>query len=131
MDTYFKIIGIAMIGALLSIVLSKNAKDYTLLLTATVCIVIAIGIGAFINPVITMYDRFRDLIGQPGEWLQTLLKATGLACIGEISASVCNDVGQGGVAKILQYATSAAILWVSIPMIDALLDLVCTILEML
>lgn len=131
MDTYFKIIGLAMVGVLLSIVISKSSKDYSTVLVLVVCGGIVVGIAAFLRPVLNLIERLTDTIGEHGKWLSTLLKAVGISFVGEVCSSICSDSGQGTIAKMLQYATAVTILWTCIPMIESLLDLVQSILEII
>ena len=60
--------------------------------------------------------------------LGILLKAVGIGLISEIAAVVCSDSGNAGLGKMIQLIGSVVILWLSIPVFQALLDLVQTIL---
>ena len=131
MDTYFKIIGLAMIGVLLGLVLSKGAKDYSFMLVLVVCVGMIMAVVAFLRPILSLIDKLTVTIGEHGKWMTTLLKAVGISFVGEICASICSDSGQGTIAKMLQYSTAVAILWISIPMIESLLDLIQSILEII
>ena len=131
MDIYFKIIGFAMIGVLLALVLSKGSKDYSLVMAIVVCSSIALGLAAILQPVLNLVDQLNLIVGVHGKWLTTLLRAVGVSIIGEICTSICNDSGQGTVAKMLQHATAVTILWICIPLIEALLEIIQSILEMI
>ena len=60
--------------------------------------------------------------------LGVLLKAAGIGMVTEIAAAVCGDNGNAGVSKMIQMIGSVVILWISIPVFRALLDLIQTIL---
>jgi len=131
MDTYFKIIGIAMIGVLLSLVLAKSSKDYALVLAILICGSIVMGAAAFIRPILNLIEKLSLVVGEHAKWLSTPLKAVGISMAGEICASICGDSGQGAVAKMIQHATAFTILWICIPLIEGLLDTIQSILEII
>ena len=131
MDIFFKIIGFAMIGVLLALILSKGSKDYSLIMAIVICSSIVMGLAVFVRPVLNLIDKLNHIVGAHGKWLATLLKAVGISIVGEICASICSDSGQGTVAKMLQHATAITILWISIPLIEALLDTIQSILEII
>ena len=83
---------------------------------------------AYLKPVIAFIQQLRSVGNLDSEMLAVLLKVVGTAMIGEIAALVCVDAGNAAMGKALQILTVATILWLSLPMFTALLDLVETIL---
>ena len=64
-----------------------------------------------------------------GDVLGILLKAVGIGLVSEIAGMVCSDAGNGSLGKTLQMLGSAAILYLSLPVFSALLELVREILR--
>ena len=60
--------------------------------------------------------------------LTILLKVVGTALIAEIVTLVCMDGGNASMGKALQFLAAAVILWLSLPMLTALLELIEEIL---
>lgn len=131
MDTYLKVIGIAVIGILLCLILSKNAKDFPIVLVIILCCVLCGAALGFIEPIILLLEDLEKLAGTGFPWLAILLKATGLTFIGEIVSAVCSDAGHAAVGKTVQTLTTVVILWMSLPLIQKLMDLIQSVLEML
>lgn len=131
MDTYLKVIGIAVIGILLCLILSKNAKDFPIALVIVLCCLISCATLGFIEPVIHLLEDMETLADAGFPWLTILLKATGLTFIGETVCAVCSDSGHAAVGKVVQTLTTVVILWLSLPLIQNLLDLIQSVLEML
>ena len=63
-----------------------------------------------------------------GELLEILMKAVGVGFLAEIAGMVCTDAGNGTLGKVLQFLGSAVILWMSIPQLQRLQELVASIL---
>ena len=55
-------------------------------------------------------------------------EAVGIGLICEITAVVCHDSGNDSLGKMLQIIGSAVILWLSLPVFRALIDLIQSIL---
>ena len=64
-----------------------------------------------------------------GELLGSLLKIVGICFTAEVTGHICDDSGNSALGKVLQFLASAAILYLSLPMLTMLLELVEGILE--
>lgn len=131
MDTYLKVIGIAVIGILLCLILSKNAKDFSAILVIILCCVVFGTILIFVKPILLLLEKLSQLTSIGREWLEILLKVTGLALLGETVSTVCSDAGHAAVGKSVQTLTTVTILWISLPLLQSLMDLIQSVLEML
>lgn len=131
MDTYLKTIAVAAVGILLCLILSKNAKDYSFVISIVICsTLLGVAVG-FLKPIFSLMEEIWDMSGNNGQWLAILLKVAGLSLIGETVSTISSDAGHGSAAKVLQFLTTVVIMWVCIPLIQSLLDLIQSILEML
>lgn len=131
MDTYLKTVGIAVIGILLCLVLSKSAKDYSILLVIVLCCILCTAAVGFLKPIFDLLEELGKLAGTGFSGLDILLKAAGLSVIGETVGAVCADAGHAAVSKAVQLLTTVVILWISLPLIQSLLELIQSVLEML
>lgn len=131
MDTYLKVIGIAVIGILLCLILSKNTKDFPIVLVIVLCCILCGASLGFMKPIILLLEDLEELADTGVPWLTILLKATGLTFIGETVSAVCSDAGHAAVGKAVQTLTTVVILWISLPLIQKLMDLIQSVLEML
>ena len=131
MNIYLRAIGIAIVGVLLCLILSKNAKDYGIVIVLILCCVISGVALSFIEPILELLDDLAQLSNGSSAWMSILLKTIGVSVIGEITSLICADSGHAAVGKILQFLTTVTILWLSLPLVRELLDLIASILEML
>lgn len=131
MDTYLKVIGIAIIGILLCLILSKSAKDFPVLIVIILCCILGNAALGFIKPIIDLLEDLENIADTGFPWLAILLKATGLTFIGETVSTVCTDSGHGAVGKTVQTLTTVVIMWISLPLIQKLMDLIQSVLEIL
>ncbi len=108
----------------LILVLQKQGKETALLLSVLVCCMaggLALG---FLRPVLDFMGKLQALGALDHTMLQTLLKVVGIAITSEVAGLICTDAGSSSLGKILQFLASCVILWLSLPMLTRLLDLV-------
>ena len=72
----------------------------------------------------SFFANLQRLIGLDNDLLNILLKAVGVAVMGEIAVLVCSDAGQASLGKAVQLLTSAVILWISLPLYTQILTLI-------
>ena len=128
MDIFFKSAALAVICVILYLILSKNNKDYAILLSLTVCCFLGAAALGYLDAVI---DFILDLSAKGNinkEILEILLKSTGISILSEFCALICSDAGNSALAKGIQLLSVAAILWLSLPIFANLLELTSNIL---
>ena len=127
MELFLKCAGGAMVGVVL--ILALGRKDLGLLLGMAVCAMIAIAAVRYLEPVMDLLDRLQTLGGIDGDLVAIVLKAVGISMVTEIAGLVCTDSGNASLAKVLQILGVSVMLWISLPIFEALLTLIQEILE--
>lgn len=114
-----------MVAVVLILTLRRQSGEIALILSVlTCCILLVLGLQ-LLQPVISLLRRLQTLGGIDSEMTAILLKSVGLALLGEITALICKDSGNEALGKAMGLVCTAAVLYLSIPIFDALL----TILE--
>ena len=119
----------ALIAAMLGIILQRQGKEYAFVLVLAVSIMGACLTVSYIKPVISFLERLREIGNLDGDVLKILLKAVGIGLIGEITATICSDSGNASLGKMLQLLSAAVILWLSMPILEQVMDLIAEVLE--
>ena len=124
MDVFIKaIIGI-LIAVILGLTLSKQGKDISLILSLCVCAMVALASMHYFKPLVDFVQRIVMVAQLNNQMLSILLKAVGIGILSEIVSLICTDAGNTALAKGLQILSSAVILWISIPLLSELLELI-------
>ena len=124
MSLFWKAAAAVLLAVVLGLSLGKQ-KDIGVLLTMAVCCMVAMIAISYLEPVL---DFLRELEMQ-GDMLGILLKAVGIGLVSEIAGLVCTDAGNGSLGKTLQMLGSAVILYLSLPIFTAMLELIREILR--
>lgn len=128
MSTYIKAAAIILVTVIFTLVLPKSAKEFQVILSLGACALVIAAIFSFLEPVIAMIESLVEKGKLDGSMVNILLKATGIGLLTEYVALICQDAGNNALAKILQVFSSAVILWLSLPLIHNLMDIISNIL---
>lgn len=129
MDGMIKAAAGALIVAMLGIILQKQGKEYTLVLLLGACAMGTCLALSYIKPVISFLERLQNLANLDSTVLKILLKTVGIGLLGEICSSICSDSGNASLGKMLQLLSASVILWISLPILEQVVDLLQEVLE--
>ena len=124
MTMFWQGISLCMVGAILFVVVGKNSSEVsTLLVLGAVCAVSILSLN-YLKPVLQLFDRLQDMSQLSDESLGILIRAIGIGLITEFAGLICSDAGNASLAKTVRILGGTTMLWLSIPMIEQLLDLI-------
>lgn len=128
MTLFLQAAAAALLAVVLGLCLEKQGKDLSVLLILAVCVMILAAALSYLRPVITFLDQLQEIGGLNNTMVSTLFKIVGIGILSEIASMVCADAGQASLGKALQILAGTVILWMSIPIFTALLELIRSIL---
>ena len=128
MDTFVKVTAGVLIALVLYIILEKQGKDLSAMLTIGVCCMVMAACVVFWEPVIGLFRHLQCVARLDEDMVEILLKSVGIGLLGEITALICADGGNAAMGKSVQLLASAVILWISVPLFTALIELVESVL---
>lgn len=129
MDNFVKAAAAVLVTVIICLVLAKQDKDYALVVSLAVCSMVAAAAVVYLEPVISFFRQLQRLGNMEGETLQILLKSVGIGLLAEIVCMVCQDAGNGALGKAVQILSTAVILWLSLPLMESLLELIGKVLS--
>lgn len=124
MAEYIRFAAVVLIGLVLSLVVGRQSKDMSLLLTLAVCVLVCVGAMGFLEPVVEFLRQIRRMGELDSEAVSILLKSAGIGLLSELAGLLCADAGENALGKALQILSSAAILWLSLPLFQQVLTLI-------
>ena len=117
--------GVAAVGLTALLILRAYKPEWAPMLRMAVTV---IAVGLTLSMAVTALSYAQELavgLGTPdGEGWSILIKALGVAFLTEVSASVCRDSGESGLATWVETAGKLEILLLSFPLIRAVMDTV-------
>ncbi len=124
MDGFFQVVAAVLLAVVLGLVVSRQSKESVTLLTLAVCsMAMCVGV-TFLRPILDFLRQLQQTGQWNSEWVRLLLKAVGIGLIGELAALVCIDAGNAALGKTVSMLTNVVMLWLAVPLLQALLELV-------
>ena len=124
MTEYLRLAAAALVGLILTLVVGRQSKDMSLLLTLAVCVLVFIAALSFLEPVTELLRELRRLGNLDSEAVSIALKCAGIGLLSELIGLICADAGESAMGKALEVLSAAAVLWLSLPLIRELLTLI-------
>lgn len=124
MERFCQVSAGILLTVVLGIVLSKQNRDMAMLLTMTACCMAVAVAASYLQPVISFIRQLQTVGQLDSDMLQILLKAVGIGIVAEIAGLICSDSGNGALGKTIQLLAAAAVLWLALPLMQSLLEMV-------
>ena len=128
MPDMVKIAAIAVAAALCAVVVKKNVAELGMVLALCAgAIILSCSLGA-LEGVKELMDTLADTAGLSPAVLAPVVKTVGIAVLTRVSAELCRDAKEGGIAAFVGTAGAAAALLVSLPLLKTVLSMVTGLL---
>ncbi|MBB6216620.1 stage III sporulation protein AD [Anaerosolibacter carboniphilus] len=119
----FKIVGLGLIAAILSVVLRSQKPEISLQISIVTGLIIFLFIATRLSYVIEVLNLVAQKIDIDLIYITTIFKIVGIAYISEFGAQVCRDAGEGAIASKIEFAGKVLIMVLAVPILVALLNL--------
>ena len=128
MTLFLQVCGAVLLTVILVLALKSNGKEVGTVLAVAVCCMTALAALNYLQSVLVFLQELEALGGLDNTMVETLLKVTGIGIITEVANLVCKDAGNESMGKSLQLLGTAVILYLSMPLFNALIELMQKIL---
>ena len=125
MDLYWKAIAIVLITSILGLVLGK---DMAILLCLCGCAMGLMAVLHYLQPVISLIAQLSRISSLEKETLGILLKILGVGLVSETASLLCSDGGSSAFGSVIRFLSGTAVLWVSIPVFQSVIQMIQQIL---
>jgi len=117
-----KICGIALIGLAATAVMRGLRNDFASLAgIATGLLLLGFAVGTM-YPVLGYIEKITENSAF-SVYIETVVKAMGIAVVAESAADICRDFGESAIGARLEFAAKGLIILLSLPVIESLLSL--------
>ena len=125
----FKIIGIGVTGALLSLLLKQYKPEHAIAHPILVAALIITMCAPYLKSVLSMFEDIANGAGIELSHMRIVIKITGIAYICQFAADICKDAGENAIAGKIELGGKIIIIALSAPVINNLLELVSNIIN--
>ena len=123
-----KICGIALIGLICVSVMKTLKNEISGFISAATGLLIVGSSFALMYPVISYIGEISNDTGF-SLYIETILKAIGIAMISQTTSDICRDCGENAIAGRVEFAEKASIMLISLPVVKSLIALAFEVME--
>ena len=128
MDTVLRCVGIAIIGAILALVTKKHSGEFAVLVSIAVVLLLISLLLGFLKPVLSFVESLKKTAGLGDSAVSPVIKTLAIGFLTEIGKNICEEAGEKTVGQVLALSGSIAALYVLLPLLQGVLDLLETLL---
>ena len=125
-----KIIGVAFVTTFASILLKQIKPELSFAVTVTGVLVILLFIVDALQNTLSVFSLIAAVTGIENGLLKVLIKIVGVGYLTEFGASVLQDFGSNSLSDKVTLGGKIAIVLLSLPVIEGLLDMVKGFLQL-
>lgn len=128
MESILKIAAVAVAGALCAVVIRRSAQEIAVAVgLAAGVIILSFALGA-VESVLALIDTLADTAGLSPAVLAPVVKTVGISIITRVTAEICRDAGESGIASCVETAGAVLALFVALPLLQAVLTTITGLL---
>ena len=117
-----KIIGIAFITVIFTIILKEYKKDFAIYAVIIGGSLILFYSMETISSIINFINTLSNKSNISSEFIKLLIKITSISILIEFAVSICKDCGENAIAQKLDLGGKAIVISMSIPVISTMLN---------
>lgn len=124
----FKILGIAILGALSALLVKEYKPALALCIGFATAVTIFLALLSQIGHVFDLVSMLSSRLSVDTEYIGIILRIIGIAYLTRFGSALCLDAGQQAIAQKIELAGKVMIVVTSIPILTAVLNLLIGIL---
>ena len=125
-----KILIIALFGCISSIILKDIKPEVSIFVLISTSVLIILEVLGYVTSIIDVFKTLSETTGIDNELFKIILKIIGIGYLIEFSSNICLDSGFNSIASKIQFAGKIIIMFISLPIINALIQIITSLLKL-
>lgn len=109
-------------AAVLAVLLRQHCREQSMLLAAAACTAVMGSFAAFAAPMMEEISEIFSAAGISDSYLSLVFKAAAICLITQITSGLCTDSGETAIASAAEMWGRGAIMFISLPLVKAILE---------
>ena len=123
-----KLAALAVTAALCAVVVRKQSPEIAMALALAAGAILLLSCTEEIRDILVLLDRLTELGGLTPAVVRPLVKVTGITVVTKLTAEICKDAKEGGIAGAVETAGTVLALVTAAPLLSAVLDTLAELL---
>lgn len=125
--SFYKIIGFAVTGLILILILRRMKEEYASFLSLVVCMGLTVCAVGILSPVVAYLRTLGDAT-DAGTLFTLMFKSCGIAVITSVAADICRDSGESALSGKVELCGKCTILALCLPLLRSVLEEISAVL---
>ena len=122
--------GIGLIASAAAVLLRQYKPEYAMVVSLAAAGLIFGLLVADLIPAFSMMRGLMDRVGLSGEYVRILIKCLGICFLCDLAGQICREAGQGAISAKIDLAGKTAVLLLTLPMFEQLLEIALSLIEL-
>ncbi len=118
---------LGLVGAVVGLLLKKNAPELALALSLGICVLAAGLASELFTQLGEIVDLAREQTGLSPAIVSPVLKCVGVGVVTRLAADLCKDAGQSAVASAVELCGAGCAMVTALPLLRSLLQMISEI----
>ena len=123
METMYRCVGIAVMGAILGLMTRKHSGEYAVLMTLAVVAVLTVAMLGLLKPVLSFLHGLKDRAELGNGMISPVMRTLAIGYLTETGKTICEEAGEKTVGAVLSAAGSVCAVYVLLPLMESVLAL--------
>lgn len=128
MEWLFRAIILCLSAVLFASVLERTEPAIALLLGVLATVLVVLLSGEVLEPILRFLKELNRACGLSGVYTQPLIKCLAVSLMTRLGTALCRDAKHTGSAAALEFLGAAAALWTCLPLMEAFLSMLQSVL---
>lgn len=128
MESIVKIAAIAVTASLCAVVVKKQSPEIGFVLALVAGVLIIMPSVEALKSIKDLMNTLSEMAGLSPAVLTPVIKTTGIAIVTKVTAELCRDAREGGIASFVEIAGTVGALFVCLPLIEMVLTMITDLL---
>ena len=128
METVFQVIAVCLLVSVLAALLKKHTPELAMILVVTAAVAVLSVLANTLESVTDFVRRLLNAGGLSQELFLPLFKTVAIALISRIAGDLCRDAGESAVASLVDMAGAFGAIVVSLPLFEAVWEILQTLI---
>ena len=124
MDIVARTVILGIVGAVMCLVIKKGSPEISLVLAMAVSLFLLGFVIEIITAILEFLEVIRDAAELSPAVMGPVLRTVGISILTRLAADICKDAGQGGIAAAVEISGTVAAIYVALPLMRTVFDMV-------
>ena len=129
MDSLYKIIGVALITCIATLVVKPVRPDFAVFISIVGGIIILFMLAGYLTEIFDVFNQIFNFTNVNSSIYKIIFKIIGVGYLVEFTASLCSDSGNSSIGDKVLLGGKIIILVMALPIVTSILEIVMELLQ--